>query len=476
MRYRILTLSLFCCLTSTLFAQDTLRTFVFGHSLINHEFQVNITPSQETSVPHWFHFLAAEAGYEYELSGQYGFLTSHVNLPPIAQWGFDFVAPAWDSDNEPFSVVDFDNILITPGNFIQYQAPNLPYFNNTLTPLTATDSIFDWVNLQEDSLDLYVYENWPDMGGFLGAGFPPTAAEWAAYDTYLNAGFHDWFIEYHDSLVAARPNQCVSMIPVGPIISSLLAQSPFDQIPVDSLYEDDAPHGMATTYFLAAMITYMAMYEEQTPLTYNAPPIIHSIVRNNYSTVVTHIWNELQSFNYPNGDSRVFCSTPMVLALEEMHFAGQASQGIVQLSWEAENNPERAAFSIEHRSDTESWTEISTIPSQPAAQNYQFQHQQAAAHWNYYRLKERSLDGSEQYSSIIKVWLDPERVISIYPNPSTAELHIRGLDLKQISLLDIYGRVQSNWQQTATGVDLSELPEGVYFLRTERGTYRVLKQ
>ncbi|MEL7535378.1 MAG: T9SS type A sorting domain-containing protein, partial [Bacteroidota bacterium] len=457
-------------------AQDTLRTYIFGHSLIHHEFQVNVTPSQETSVPHWFHFLAQEAGYDYEVAGQYGFLTTHVNLPASSQWGFDFVEPAWDDANESFGAADISNILLTPANFVQYQAPTLPYFNSTLTPLTATDSIFDWVNLQEDSLDLYVYENWPDMASFLGAGFPPTAAEWTAYNTYLNAGFHDWFIEYHDSLVAARPNQCVSMIPVGPIISGLLAQSPFDQIPIDSLYEDDAPHGMASTYFLAAMVTYMAMYQEQTPLTYNAPPIIHSTIRNNYSTVVTHIWNALQNFNFPNGDSRVFCTTASVLSLAKMDFSGLSKAGIVQLSWEAENNPQRASFRIEHRAGNDRWEELSQVPTQPAAQNYQFQHQDAVAHWNYYRLKEVSVDGGEQYSSVIKVWVDPSQIISIWPNPTKGLVEISGIDLATIEVLDVLGRKQSAWQPRGEGIDLGALPAAVYFLRTERGTFRVLKE
>ncbi|MFK7787804.1 MAG: hypothetical protein AB8B56_21965 [Crocinitomicaceae bacterium] len=165
------------CIHVNTFSQDTLKTFIFGHSLINHEAQVNITPSQETSVPHWFHFLAEEAGYNYAVSGQYGFLPQHANLPPIAQWGFDYAAPAWDSDNFPFSYPNFDNILITPGNFIQWQGPSVDYYNDTLSPLDYTNQIFDWVNAEEDSLTLYVYENWPDMGGFLSQGFPPSQSE-----------------------------------------------------------------------------------------------------------------------------------------------------------------------------------------------------------------------------------------------------------------------------------------------------------
>ncbi len=78
-------LSLFflvACLHSTV-AQKDIRNFIFGHSLINHAIQVNPTPSQETSIPHWMHFLTAENDNTYAVDGQFGFLGSHQNLPPI---------------------------------------------------------------------------------------------------------------------------------------------------------------------------------------------------------------------------------------------------------------------------------------------------------------------------------------------------------------------------------------------------------
>ncbi len=66
LRFALGTAMLFLLATGSVWGQasgDTLRTFIFGHSLIHHEAQVNPTPSQETSVPHWFHLLSAEAGH-----------------------------------------------------------------------------------------------------------------------------------------------------------------------------------------------------------------------------------------------------------------------------------------------------------------------------------------------------------------------------------------------------------------------------
>lgn len=296
-------------------AQKDMRSFIFGHSLIHHEFQVNPTPSQETSVPHWFYLLAVEADHTYAVGGQYGFLPQHANLPPFSQWGFDLVPGAWDSDNDPFAAAGFNNILITPGNFIQWQPPSENYPNENLSPLSATQTIFDWCIEQEEELNFYVYENWPDMAGFLNNDFPPSASEWEAYNSYLNGDFHNWFLEYYDALESSFPDACIRMIPVGPVISQLLMQSPYNQIPVSALYEDDAPHGQATIYFLAALTTYMTMYEEKAPSDYQVPAIIHPLVVDNYQAIVDIIWEALNEFENQDGMSMAFCAAPVTTAV-----------------------------------------------------------------------------------------------------------------------------------------------------------------
>lgn len=284
---------------------QSIRNFIFGHSLINHEFEVEPpVPSQETSVPHWLYLLADHAGKDYAVSGQYGFLPQHRNVPPIAQWGFDIVPFVWDSDNEAFAAADFTDILITPGNFIQWQPPTENYFNEDFSPIDATNDIIRWSLDQEPGMDIYLYENWPDMAPYLGSGIPPSVTEWQAYNDYLLGDFHAWYIEYRNAVQAAFPDDCVKMIPVGPAIADVLLSPPFTSIPFDALYEDDAPHGRPTLYFLAAIATYMAYYEERPPLDYIPEQIIHSTVRDNYTLAIDIIWQRLMA------EGEVFCSSP----------------------------------------------------------------------------------------------------------------------------------------------------------------------
>ncbi len=291
-----------------MYAQDSQsQMYIFGHSLIHHEFQINPTPSQETSVPHWLHFLSETGGHQYAVSGQYGFLPQHANLPPISQWGFDHVAPAWDSDGETFAEANITDILLTPGNFIQWQSPEENYPGESVSPVSATNTILRWCAEQEEDLSYYVYENWPDMAPYLGSGFPPNEQEWIAYNDFLQGDFATWFDNYYDQVRLANPDLCIQLIPVGRLISKLLQMNPYKEILIDELYEDDAPHGRPNIYFLASMIVYMAIYEEPTPMGFQVDAIIDPLIRENYDAITDYFWSELINFNDEENQSLVFC-------------------------------------------------------------------------------------------------------------------------------------------------------------------------
>lgn len=282
-----------------------LRTYIFGHSLIVHDPPLIPTPSDETSVPHWMASLATTSNFDYAVAGQYGFLQQHDDLPPISQWGFDSVESAWDSDIESFSDANFNTVLLTPANFIQYQASDVNYYNGNVSPVEATLTINDWVRDQEPGIIFYIYENWPDMAPYID-GELPTEAELAAYHAITQEEFHAWWIDYHDHLVAARPEDKIRMIPVGPIIGKILSETELINIPITELYEDDAPHGRPTIYFLAGLITYMAMYGLEAPSDYQIPNTVHELVSDHYEEVVDLVWEELNEFNFENGSSRVW--------------------------------------------------------------------------------------------------------------------------------------------------------------------------
>ena len=293
--------------------------YFFGHSLLDHRPPAIETPSDETTVAHWMALLAEADGRTFGATGQYGFLPGHANLPPFSQWGYDIVAPVWESDYQEFAESDINVVMVTAANFAQWQGPDVDYYTDPgISPVSATLDIMDWVYEQRDDYSFYIYENWPDMAPYLSTGYPPSPEDFSFYNEYLHGEFHDWWIEYHDRLLEERPDLNVRMVPAGPILAVLLGEYLEGQIPLTELYEDDAPHGRATLYFLAALVNYMAVYDVQAPANFEASDLVHPVIRDRYQDIVALIWAELQAFNLADGTSRVFYDqSTAVSVLEE---------------------------------------------------------------------------------------------------------------------------------------------------------------
>ncbi len=293
----------------------SIHTYICGNSLVHHTMQVNPTPSQETSAPHWMQFIAQDAGNTFEVSGNFSalpLLLSQNQIPLENNWGFDSIPGGWDSRSTSFGQSTINNVIFTPLNYLQYQPPTANYDagDTQNSPITAADTLIDWVLDNKPGTPIYIYEGWPDMATYTNTAFPPTQTQWQNYqaDAGYSSDFHDWFLELHDSLVNRFPNECIKMIPVGPIICEILDRAPYNTIPIDTLYEDDAPHGRPSIYMMAGLITYMALYEETAPATY-APPtqFIDPTIIAEYPNLVDDIWIELLNFDFFNGNSRVFC-------------------------------------------------------------------------------------------------------------------------------------------------------------------------
>jgi len=287
---------------------NELGAYAFGHSLLDHRPPAIPTPSDETTVFHWMADIAKASGKDFSAGGQFGFLTSHADLPPIAQWGYNEVEPTWDDQFEMFSESRINSILITPANFIQYVAATEPHpFDETTSVLELTEAIFDWTNDQKSDLRYYIYGNWPEMD--LQEYYPPNLPQTTEVNAYHELTIQQgetWWPAYQDAILNSRPDYETRLIPVGLTVSKLLQSDLLDNLPFVEVYEDSAPHGRPTLYFIAAMTTYMAMFEEKVPVSYMPSNQVHSEVINNLSTVIDFIWDELNAFNLPNGDSRVF--------------------------------------------------------------------------------------------------------------------------------------------------------------------------
>lgn len=267
------------------------RHYFFGHSLVNFDADIQ-------NIPHWLALLLAENSVSYAADGEYRY--EDYRLPAQADWWFESVPSAWDSN---FASSDYTTVIYTDLNYVQYQPPSEPYCcdsDENHTPINSAIRAYDYVNDYEPSAQFYIYENWPEF-----RHWPPSQAQFNAYHQRTMGEVHEWWLSLYEQVRYQRSS--VKMIPVGPVISKLLSTTPaLSDIPATSLYVDNAPHGSATIYFLAALVHYSAIYERAAPADFYVPESIHPAVRENYQTIADFIWSDLQSYQDTEGNSIVF--------------------------------------------------------------------------------------------------------------------------------------------------------------------------
>ena len=266
--------------------RDGARVYVLGNSLIHH-----LTDSDETTMPHWLALLARAGERDLALSGQWALMRNMpTELPASPDWKLAEVTPAWDGRGA-FARGGFDTLILNPANYIQYKAPDAPYDGDNptgLTPLAAALMGIDWVAQRQPGTRVLLYEGWADMAGFTRS-FPPWFWQLSRWHDYNLGDYHAWYESWHGMLQQARPDLAIELVPVGSLMSRLLTDGPLADIPVEALYSDDAPHGTATTYLLAAMITYVALYEAPLPEAFEMPGSIHPELRARYPEVAATI-------------------------------------------------------------------------------------------------------------------------------------------------------------------------------------------
>ncbi|CUH79435.1 calcium-binding protein [Tropicibacter naphthalenivorans] len=273
--------------------RDAAKVYVFGNSLVHHLSE----ETDHTNVPHWMNQMARSAGKTLGLDGQWGFLRNFVDgLPPSANWGFEGIRGVWGPGQGAFGDGGFDAVVITPGNFIQYQLPDVPYDGDNPTgesPLGAMTRLVDWLAEESPDSQVYLYEGWAAMDG-ISAEFPPSPEALARYHLYNTGDYHLWFEDVIDRLDTTRPEVGVQLIPVASILSGLMSPGGvLDGMPAEALYVDNSPHGTPTLYLLAAMVTYAAIFDAPPPEGFEPPITLHPDVVAKYPQIAQAIWEAM---------------------------------------------------------------------------------------------------------------------------------------------------------------------------------------
>lgn len=268
-------------------AQQDLRAFFYGNSLINH-----VSGSDETTVPHWLHLLAEAGGHAFAADGAFGSPPEFADaLPPQPGWSFERVPPVWDAERFAFRRAGFNTIILNPRNFVQETPPDDPYaWDNPqgYTPVSATLRVFDWTEFQARGARFYIYEGWSDLA-LISDRFPPRPRALGRYHAYNLGDYHEWYRDYVEIMQHERPGLDITLIPVASVLAALLTETDLSELAPEDLYLDDAPHGTPTLYFLASLVTYTAIFGEDPPLEVSLPDSIHPQVRDTYANIAGFI-------------------------------------------------------------------------------------------------------------------------------------------------------------------------------------------
>jgi hypothetical protein len=276
---------------------DDVREYVFGNSLY-----VWAVGNPELSVAHWVTKMAETAGHSYAAALQTGMLTLHDDLPADPHITLPTVREAWDPDTgQSFADAGFNQITISAVNFVQGQSPDSPYsIDPGTSPVESALRIIEWAETRAPGAAINIYETWPHLKTFISS-FPPSAAEFAAWESYMMGEWHDWWVSLTDQIRSARPDLDVRHISVGPQVAAMLDDPSLGltELGLADLYIDDAPHGTPTLYFLASMVHYATVFGETPPRDLSLPDSVHPAVAENLDAIVAWIEDRIDG-SLPN--------------------------------------------------------------------------------------------------------------------------------------------------------------------------------
>ncbi|MEI9954964.1 MAG: T9SS type A sorting domain-containing protein [Ferruginibacter sp.] len=178
-------------------------------------------------------------------------------------------------------------------------------------------------------------------------------------------------------------------------------------------------------------------------------------------TVTSGILNSFSPFTLAFGPL-----APLPLRL--LSFTGTTQNTGNLLQWQTANEQNVKAFEIERSEDGNNFATIATKPAtNSGSYNYVDNTNNKTAHI-YYRLKMLDNNGSFTYSAVIALVQKQGTSITVYPNPATDYITVKGTNNKgQVLVIDAIGKVVAKQQCTMgnTIVSTKSLQKGIYIIK-----------
>jgi CshA-type fibril repeat protein len=174
--------------------------------------------------------------------------------------------------------------------------------------------------------------------------------------------------------------------------------------------------------------------------------------------------------SYLDNDFGIY--NPQALPLNLLSFDAKNIDNAVKLSWKTANEVDFSHFEVQHSADAKEFGDIAKVESSNTNQYSVFDNNPAEG-YNYYRLKMVDLDGTFQYSKIVKVYFGNSENIKV-ENPAVAgafkvSTSIRNANFTLVNNLGV--RVPLTITETGIGTyqfKVNNAVAGVYYLNMEK--------
>jgi hypothetical protein len=196
--------------------------------------------------------------------------------------------------------VGYDHLVTMPWNFAQASTA----FDETPDPLSHALAVVDFWNSNAPTARKMIFEHWPETS--MVPGVPGSAdltdTQWRTFWEYTRGDYHTWFLGFQNAIHGAVPSADINMIPVGPVLADLFLDTSYmDAVPSTDYFEDDAPHGLPSLYFLSALVWYRQIYgvnvDSSYPIPTTSPSDIPPEIRDNFAEILTFIEARLNHYN-----------------------------------------------------------------------------------------------------------------------------------------------------------------------------------
>ena len=178
-------------------------------------------------------------------------------------------------------------------------------------------------------------------------------------------------------------------------------------------------------------------------------------------------------------------STPLPITL--LSFTGSRQNNAIVLNWKTLEQ-DVLAYEIERSGDGRNFTKLGSVSSlgtSNTARDYTFSDVQPLPNVNVYRLKIINANGTVAYSYLVIVRSTGKASVQAFPNPVHAQLYLQlnaAPGTIYIQLADVAGRIVRQIQLSSSGttlstsVDMRNLQNGIYFVRVNNETIRIIKE